>query len=83
MSDGVRFQWRHSTAPGPDQAAVRPVAAAPEDVVGSWRDDLSQLSGRQRSLVALALLLSVSPPPCPALCSTAVCTSINSVAMQI
>ena len=72
VSDGVRFQWRHSTALEPGEAAGSPEAAAPQGAAGEWRDDLSQLSGGQRSLVALALLLSVSPPSGP-ICLQAGC----------
>ena len=67
VTDGVRFQWRHSIALEPDEAAVAgPKAVAPDDAAKKWRDDLSQLSGGQRSLVALALLLSARPDlSCP------------------
>ena len=41
---GVMFQWRHQGGDGSD----------------GWQDDLAQLSGGQRSLCAVALLVAVS-----------------------
>ena len=42
------FQWRHQGSEGGD----------------GWQDDLAQLSGGQRSLCAVALLVAVSLVPC-------------------
>lgn len=46
VGEGVQFQWRHQNDKGKG---------------GSWQEDLAQLSGGQRSLVAIALLVAVSP----------------------
>ena len=61
VGDGVRFQWRHShPAVEPDQDMDGGEDdAANDNGTDSWQEDLSHLSGGQRSLVALALLLSV------------------------
>ena len=59
VASGVRFQWRHSShVPELGQDVSNGGEAAGADYIAGWREDLSQLSGGQRSLVALALLLS-------------------------
>ena len=45
MGEGVQFQWRHHSG------------GVSSD---TWQADLAQLSGGQRSLVAIALLVAVS-----------------------
>ena len=45
VGEGVQFQWRHYSNEGSSN---------------SWQADLAQLSGGQRSLVAIALLVAVS-----------------------
>lgn len=45
MGEGVQFQWCHHSKEGSSD---------------SWQADLAQLSGGQRSLAAIALLVAVS-----------------------